>query len=662
MDANSILIPVSPITSTHPQAPPIQPLARNSHDAAPSPSNASSTETQHVVLRKKRLGRPANARRLLEQPSITRRLIRLYLYTAESTLSVCQISQLLSAMAESSYKSRRLSASNGSKLVAKKRSTQARLGELFSENYKEYRNLRPRNREEARQRIKNLRLVRHGRVSKRRAHTDPCNRDNRNRPSSCQQRCLIPSLTTFTSDEHDAALDEAIDSTQPVSSSHDGEYSPQLVEANRISEHRLSWIRRTWASVSDGRPTSSFLLELRSLLSSRSSRWTLDSADNNILAALRTDDVAATLQTYTNGAESAENTALIKLCCGNSLKRPGGCLHRRFLIAALGGSGFDPGSVFEKVCFTTIDQSRDVWNQTLLHLAAKWAPDDTAISMVLEIIGIMESINNEHRLPLREHVRNKLNVKHVQWESFMHILARRWCDLIMPTNMTLASFCSRVDDKGYLFNLRDGNGRSFFDCFLASLESLHGTDAQKLRARSSLLSLSELSSDKFHRITNYALGVLGNYPLGLYYFYSELSYLRLNCYLPPIAEIVAATTSDPENEFHALLRTGRLESTHFQHSLCESWNDVSAYNTDGKTPVMVLIEDFDLYPKPQALDLLDAFIKHGSDLRLVDWEGNTALHYAVKAQQPQVVERLILAGVDLHAKNLRGHSALRSAF
>ncbi|KAF2971720.1 hypothetical protein GQX73_g1796 [Xylaria multiplex] len=559
-------------------------------------------------------------------------------------------------MAESSYKSRRLSASIGPKLVAGKRSTQARLGELFSENYKEYRSLRPRNREEARQRIKNLRLVRHGRVSKRRAHTDPCNRDNRNRPNSIQQRCLVPSLTAFTSDEPNATLHESTN-TRPASSSYDGEYSHQLVEANLIKEHRLSWIRRTWASVSDGRPTSSFLLELGSLLSSRSSRWTLDSADNNILAALQTDDVAATLQTYTKRAKSAENTALIKLCCGNSLKRTGGCLHRRFLMAALRGSGFDSGSVFARPCFTTIDYGRDVWNQTLLHLAAKWAPDSTAISMVLEAIGIMESINDEHRLPPCEHVRNILNVRHVQWESFMHIIARRWCDLDMPTDMTMASFCSRVDDKGYLFNLRDGSGRSFFDCFLASLESHRMTDTQIRRARSSLLSLAELSSDKFHRITNYGFGGLDNWPLELSYFYQELSYLRLNYYLPPIAELVAVITSDPENEFHALLRTGRLEPSHFQHSLCESWNDVSAYNNNGKTPVMVLIEDFDLYPKPQALNLLDAFIRHGSDLRLVDREGNTALHYAVKAQLPQVAERLILAGVDIHAKNLNGHSA-----
>jgi hypothetical protein len=49
--------------------------------------------------KKRRPGRPATARRIWQQPVMKRRLVRLYLYTAESTLSTKQISKLLSALA-----------------------------------------------------------------------------------------------------------------------------------------------------------------------------------------------------------------------------------------------------------------------------------------------------------------------------------------------------------------------------------------------------------------------------------------------------------------------------------------------------------------------------------------------------------------------------------
>jgi len=49
--------------------------------------------------RKSGPGRPATARRIWQQPLMQRRLVRLYLYSDESTLKTKQISQLLSALA-----------------------------------------------------------------------------------------------------------------------------------------------------------------------------------------------------------------------------------------------------------------------------------------------------------------------------------------------------------------------------------------------------------------------------------------------------------------------------------------------------------------------------------------------------------------------------------
>lgn len=73
-------------------------------EAVATPSQASvvspgKPEPPEPKRRKSGPGRPATARRIWQQPIMQRRLVRLYLYSDESTLKTKQISQLLSALA-----------------------------------------------------------------------------------------------------------------------------------------------------------------------------------------------------------------------------------------------------------------------------------------------------------------------------------------------------------------------------------------------------------------------------------------------------------------------------------------------------------------------------------------------------------------------------------
>ena len=107
-------------------------------------------------------GRPATAQRIWKQPVMQRRLIRLYLYTTESSLNTRQIGRLLSALANLEEEGNPRE-DEPTSLQSEIRSTQYQLSRLLSHGYH---NLRPRTRETARDRIASFRTVRDGRIQK----------------------------------------------------------------------------------------------------------------------------------------------------------------------------------------------------------------------------------------------------------------------------------------------------------------------------------------------------------------------------------------------------------------------------------------------------------------------------------------------------------------
>ena len=63
------------------------------------------------------------------------------------------------------------------------------------------------------------------------------------------------------------------------------------------------------------------------------------------------------------------------------------------------------------------------------------------------------------------------------------------------------------------------------------------------------------------------------------------------------------------------------------------------------------------FSESAAIRLTKILLDHGANLGLLDRDGNSALHYAVGAGFPDVVQLLLQAGADPKAQNLAGKSA-----
>ncbi|KAI8623031.1 ankyrin [Xylariaceae sp. FL1651] len=579
-----------------------------SYDATSLLRSASPGVQESTRGKRRGPGRPLTARRLWQQPAMKRRLIRLYLYTDQSTLSTKQISHLISAIARSEEQPPSdgpdIPTSTTAKLQSKIRSTQYELQKLLSEGY---RDLRPRNREEARRRVASFRQVRHGRVTKNTAHCGPCHHKKQDRPIR--------------------------------------------LDRPRTKVH-LSWVQETLANMSDSRPTSSVCSEIRSLLSRASIRSSF--APECSRTILSNDGFLPALRRMGTLAESDNLTTIIKLCC--QYRRD--CLHRKFLMTAtkklpttmstlpteLQNQGLSSENFANK-------HGRDMWSQTPLHLAAQWAHDCDAIYLSLDFLENCISPQ-------------LLNAKNIEGDTFMHILARRWCDLEAPLDITLASICSIAKAKGYLFSLKDANGRSFFECFLHRVENLPLSSPQCLEASAGLRSLLELPLPLFYDVTGISVPRVSTcFPLLSYH--DMIGYFKQQHEVPVASypgEVLAQFIC--EKQHNTLLdsvstsKTGVLDRLHqLRRSV-----DLNEYNTEGKTCIMTLIEQLQITGvHEQGLILLDDFLARGADLRLLDREGNTALHYAVRAQLPQVAQRLVSASINVHARNIHDETATQIA-
>ncbi|KAI3321352.1 ankyrin [Xylariaceae sp. AK1471] len=613
------------------------PSLNNSHDAESSLPSASLPELGPLQHQRRGPGRPPTARRIWQQPTMKRRLVRLYLYTDESTLSTRQISHLISAVAnlEEQTKSDNPDAPvpTGANIQSETRSTQYELQKLLLEGY---RNLRPRNREEARQRVENFRRVRHGRVTKDKACRAAYDDKNLDCPTGSSESRCIHRIEASATPMNDGNGINATSFKQVLRNDETGSLELQLEsnddasETVQLSPHqqaRLSWVRRKLSNISNYRPTSSICSEIRSLLSGFSSRISLSTYSLNVL---ENENTWPAVQDTSNLIHSEERKALITLCCQ----------HRRECLHQLQNDGIDDQ-------YLTMENGRDIWNQTPLHLAAKWAPNETALAILLNFFARFAS----QQFSSQQFV----NVKNVEGETFMHILARRWCNLTLPPREDMASFCEHVHGQGYWFAVPNGNGHSFFECFLDELKLFPAFSAPAVQARSSLCSLAGLSISLFQEITADSLLNLDltNYPL----YRQDLWNLSgiYGCDVPlPDRRL-------EENHFHGALRSKYFDTEKFAH-LIDRGSDLNKYNPEGKTCLMVLIEMFETYVDnntPAAL--LEAFLSHGADLRLRDRDGDTALHYAVRGQLPSVAHRLISAGIDVHARNLHNVSATQLA-
>ncbi|KAI3316962.1 ankyrin [Xylariaceae sp. AK1471] len=633
-----------------------------------SSSVSSSLPKTNVLATKKKKGpgRPATARRIWQQPAMKRRLVRLYLYTAESTLSTRQISQLISALARHEENGTSTETSvplSGVPCTRSEiRSTQYELQSLLLEGY---RGLRPRSREEARERYATFRRIRHGRIEKDALHQNfrPHSRSAR-RSSSNQAISHISSMTPNSHDPADSTPRHSISESAParlsgaIMDSHGG-------FSTRSSLHRvhLSWVREKLGHISKCRPSSSICEEIRSLLSRHSASSSLFSYRSSITIS---DSLCI-------GLKGARDT-LIKLCCSHNRE----CLHRKFLNTA---SKEPPPRELRNEGLRdrdfTVRYGRDAWNDTPLHLAARSAPDDTALSLLLQFLDRCEP--------------TLANVKNIDGETFMHIIARRWCSLTILPNETFAFLCSKACAKGFNPDTCNRQGQTFLGPFIHQAESAHISSPQKIQVLTGFSSLLSLPEDIFWS----AVTTTSSDRSVSERILECLSHLEL-CLRAPPNQLVPEHMSLQEQEdalkysqdvitqYRARLlplRPSYPPSPNQLHGYleCQNWGpvvdralfldilkrgaDPNEYNAEGQTCVTAVIQNIKSLriPEKLGLNLLTLLFQHGADLRLLDHMGNTALHYAVQTRLPNVVHRLIGAGIDVHARNALDETAIQIA-
>ncbi|KAF2972180.1 hypothetical protein GQX73_g1384 [Xylaria multiplex] len=584
-------------------------------------------------------------------------------------------------------------------LESKIRSTQNELQKLFLQT--NYRELRPRNRGESRQRVEALRRIRHGRINKGKAPRVLGITQASKRSTSYHMNLSTSRATDFTPDidgtypeaiipnyvaefpnnasvvelPDNSIVAESLDNASiiefpdnsiitelPDDSSTSGllgssidnmsimfpfdfgdtdadhasmvpsglidsKKQPKTLYSTSRRRVRLSWVREIFRSAC----SSSACSDIRSLLSSLSSRTSWNEPATPVQDPL--------LLALEGIPTIGDNTNLIRMCCRPSRLRGGYCVHRKFIAAIMG-----PTSRLD----LEFEDEKDIWNQTPLHLAAKWAPGEVALPILWMLL---DNYENDPR---------RLNTKSIDGKTFMHIITQRWYHLPSHPGLTLALFCSKAKENGYAFDLPDDNGRTFFDCFL---DELHMIPALCLRLIEDIDSLLELSSDlDFYQITI----MLKPSPIKPFeWFYSDLAKIFSR---RVAARGIYGTEQTPlrygENNFNLLLQSRHAVEAVRAMTVPQALqvNDLDGYNTEGKTCIMVLIETAQTFKSIEHVDtLLDALLSHDPDLRLVDREGNTALHYAVQAQLPNTAHRLISAGIDVSIRNLRGESATQLA-
>ncbi|KAJ2990274.1 hypothetical protein NUW58_g3035 [Xylaria curta] len=576
--------------------------------------------------RQKGPGRPPNARRIWQQPHMKRRLIRLYLYTAESTLTTKQISQLISALAQ--HEDEELAITNESvsppstntRPQTETRSTQYELRKLLGEGY---RGLRPRDRHDARKRAEEFRHIRHGRVTKDyRKNRNTHHEKYRSRPSSCQSLYSHPE--SWQTIDPQSGIREIIDTYPPVSGAR-----TELTEfdiSGAKSRIRDSWLREKLTSISKQRPSSSVCIEIRGLLSRFSA---CSSVLSTRLSSLAGDSDPLPTGRDMGGLSTNAKARLIKLCC---LHRKD-CIHRKFLQTAsrevLPTNLQNGGLTLQDF---TMEHGRDIWNYTPLHLAAEWASADIALSLVHTFLYLCES--------------DILNLRNIWGETFVHVLVRRWSSLGGDCVFGgIGEFFTRITDQGFDLNICDRQNTTAVACLIRCMAQDWKPDA----VRSGLSSLLSLRYDPFWHV---AARSISDNDLQFIYKESQSNWDNWQHKYEEICEI-------------------RLKSGLLIHEKClvpcyksgEGINSTRSstnieHDKNGRTCLMALIYQMECPASKSELESIDSILLENPDLRLLDHDGNTALHYAVRAGLSQIVQKLIQAGIDAHAHDTQGNTTV----
>ncbi|KAK4182137.1 hypothetical protein QBC35DRAFT_549478 [Podospora australis] len=508
---------------------------------------ASSTLPSSVssqVNRPKQLGRgrPAIARGIWQQSVMQRRLVRLYLYTCESSLNTKQISTLLTELAK---------LEGGENWISKarlKRSTRAKPQQSASVCHRS---------------------------------TDASEISKSARSTLDHNDIPEPNLQNNSDQE-----------TRSISD------TDSLGERDSVRERiRKTWLRGVLGPTSSAiSMSSSVYSEIRSLLSRYSSRSSLLSWKSSI----PDNDQILTLPPDLASGATTRNATLIELCC--SIRHD--CLHRQV------STFLSSGNVLSTLGEVALCR-RDIWNETVLHLVARWAPCESFLSILDDLVIQMSS--------------KSLNSRNIDGNTFLHIVADRWhChdnSNSTPTELEttqLAGLMFRAGESGYNFQA------------LPIGRSVEDTEARIAKFVKSCFGIDKVAGTVFP--TSLPQPRVG--PL-----HSEANIL------------------------HAMLNWVPKPSVQTFSRFLNDGADPNDYNKDGQTLVMAVIENMAKrrLSEQEGSILINMLVAVGADLEQRDYQGNTALGYAVRRRFSGAVQQLIQLGIWVYAKNRNGETALQLA-
>lgn len=460
---------------------------------------------------------------------------------------------------------------------------------------------------------------------------------------------------------------------------------------------RLSWLRDILGASSKERPASSVLMEIRSLLSRGSIRSSIGSRKSGIFGRQSTDSrrmsmtgmsIMTTDDPTGEGIEykdpdTKRNMATAQICCLASQD----CIHRRAVRIC---SDQTPGarSVVDCSRFMnpedrTAENGRDIWNETILHLVARWGDDELTCLMLNDVL-------TQCRPQL-------VNIRNIDGDTFLHVLCRRWARWPAEYAAYIVEVASVAGKQGFRFQTCNSDGLTAFACMIPEYPFPGVTALDAIETVRSLETLLDIQYGNKQTLFDSLLMVAPQ---------DNMIYDRVIKFLEALQWAPWTTTQEAERHLvdstllrfqthvvtpqqsHMQINKPRLfdmyDSIHTQslhqhidrlgsgtgdtygqlESVLSSGSDPNEYNVRRLTCIMHVIEKMRLATITSyvGIPMIGQLIEYGADLRLRDANGNNALHHAVRAHLPDVVQLLVRAGIDVEARNSKGETALDLAF
>lgn len=379
---------------------------------------------------------------------------------------------------------------------------------------------------------------------------------------------------------------------------------------------------------------------------------------------LRVNPASAGHTVVVPASTSQYHGVLVKLCC---VHRPD-CIHRRVQATAMRLYSLTPEDL-------SLEHGRDMFGETVRHIAARWAPVD-----------VFRTLHLERADP------RAINLKNVAGDTFVHILGPLWIQYMQPK--ALLEILRDSCDQGFDFLARNLNGQNFFASLLPPFGS-QKMDAFKLcdlanglkylldQTPSQILIpslLSQAPTPQPQTVAQYMETLLSAYAEAVTdpardfaLTVSRLFRGKVNAMCQPVAPQLPAPNALHQH-LQYLQHLELLSAMPFEASSSMDLGRVFAYLLEhGANP-----DEYDMYgttamsctaavlrhvslgylSEREGVELLHLLCHHGADLRLVTSDGETPLHMAIRLGLPDAVASLIRLGADLMALNTAGKTAL----